>query len=300
MKDIVWCRNEKCRFWVTPDDRFCPNCGIGYPVIPANIRNIQTSATFASFGVAALAGFLLFSWAGILYGTLFLGPVLAKLADWAFKKKYFGKRKPGESLAELYRRVTSRLEDLEKRSARVVDSVRELKSAAAEKNRDLIARLEKTKSLLDEQANHYLSKQREIEFRRLQNSLRPMIEPVSDEDPRRIDEKLKALKTMRGTWEKTVKAWESGYKGDEYPPGLQKWVKKLRNLIDNTDKIHAGLVERHAAASLKDVSRLEAASEDLFEDYKEISEGVDVPAVKLSIDQLEEEQLRLEAEKEIL
>lgn len=169
----------KCKFWVTRQEKYCPNCGVYEPQRKAMKKWATDDYIGLSFvfllPIASLIGisYLTNAWqlGGLIALIALFFSIIASIVipmfinEWLFATN--------SSLRKDERMISQRLREIETREQQIL-SVEKVVKAESVREEKMLDALEKAKSLLDDQRQRYEVKQWMIELLRWQNKLEPL------------------------------------------------------------------------------------------------------------------------------
>lgn len=319
----------QCRFYVSPRDARCPNCGLLEPLKEFESESVGHASASGADNLLAITAIFLSVVSSVTLSETMPGlwcvtPFIIIGAIWfvSFSNKRAMKNaaakskeialhnhvrrvSPPESLAYKQDLINRRLTELRERQKKIKSVLERAKQNAGEKWSAVVETLNSTARVLNTQQARYSLKQSEIELVRWQNSLAPLLSDAEDLSYEQLDARLKQLERARFAG----KQWLEEFRAHSAPLGETIEVKHLReratDVLVSINTLHEAYVARQAADALKgitifdDTAIANSSIGNLLHASDAFNIHVAITDFSAGFDELEMEYARLQSESEI-
>lgn len=321
------CRN--CDFWVTRQDKHCPNCGVVEPRAgglmldpipdgdPAGLvenppateaaRALVGGVLGAIFGASIVGG-----GPGVAVGVA-LGVVAGVNMDMMFgfpfpadqsARRFLGSTVPTSCLRQDEQTIQQRLEAITAREKQLGEArQRVLAEGEAGQWQTVRVTLESASQILRRQRERYRAKLWEIALVRWQNTLEPLTSDWDDLSHEECNRRLQTVASARTRGEAFLREWEQA--DLTATPEGQDRISRLRAALDTCEQLRQALVVQQAALAVRGIAPVDEAMQpvlspgaslkqlDLFNARAAIGE------FSSAFGELEAEYARLQSEEEM-
>jgi rubrerythrin len=277
------CRN--CDFWVTRQDKHCPNCGVVEPRAAGYIIEARDDRAEAllrddppmSEGARALLGGLMGAilgagivggGAGVAVGVA-IGVVAGVNVDMLWDSYSRGETTPRNHfgppatahttcLRQDERTIQQRLEAIAAREKQLAEARQRVEAeGAAQQWRTVRAALESAAAILCRQRDRYRAKLWEIALVRWQNTLEPLTGDWDHLTHEECSRRLQGLAAARERGENLLREWEHGEL--TATSAGQECTARLREVLGTCEQLRQALVVQQAALAVKGIAPLDEA-----------------------------------------
>lgn len=326
----IECRAQQCSFLTTPQDKYCPNCGIPKPLLHTS-EDYLTSLVFRPsrhrwlFATASILVFLLASAILLeraadpkvrvvdLSSLFFLAVIIAMSAVWGgfvlLKSVYVKSRQLGvchnPNLKQIEHIIHQRLSAIKEQEDRVDIVLPRVRQNTGEHWNVAGGRLEGAKVTLKQQRGRYITKLLEIETVRWQNKITSLIEDLDSLTFEQNNSRLEVIDTMREQGVEIRIRLESLQHEFGSTLEMQQLLERLDETLLSCWKIHEALVGRQAVIALEGVAPLKDAvlptSTPLgtLKSLEAFNSQVAITDFSSSFEELEAEYFRMKSEEEL-
>lgn len=297
-------RCGSCRFWVTEQDRHCPNCG--------NYRPYRTQDDLQRFSwLGAVLGLVLFValaspgldlgalWGALLSmlaGIVVMQPFLALVLDF---RDLFLRVKPSfqryeAALRRRLRETDGALDRLDAVLARVRSGLPETEQAR------IAPPLVESREFYVRHRDGHRLKLFEIELARWINEVEPLSERLDRLSYHSCERRLETLEGLRARGQSMAEDWRLA--GLDPVEGGPQAAARLHNALAAADELRQALIARQAQAVLEGVrpatvfSQSPSAVPALHERFEQFTARSEVGQFRLELDELEAQHQRLRSE----
>jgi hypothetical protein len=245
---------RECGFWVTPQDKHCPDCGIVRPQAGAEVVNRLAPLNLVGTILAALFGLILGGMTRL--PIVALACAIACALIWRSKGLSARARRWSEraasSLAQDEQVILQRLEALQERGKRLVDVKRRVEAEEpAEHWQQLLTDLARAAGALHRQRERYRAKLWEIALVRWQNVLEALVSGWDRLTHDECDRRLQRLDAARTRGEAMLREWELADLAAT--PDAQGCIERLRHALESCEPLRQALVAQQAMLAVQGV-----------------------------------------------
>jgi len=330
---------HRCGFWITSQDRFCPNCGTeepqDYDLAVEQERTffdlVQCLWTWVIWAMAAFVG-LFVAWAlkgviGGIIGLVVAGGVIAishaihlsqclafLTATTSRREKISHESFTDLDLGQYWHIIQQRLNDLKNREKQFAQArQRAEQEGTAGRLQTIKEALDRAAAILRRQRQRYCIKAWEIALALWQISLEPLTVNWNSLTYEECEHRLQALSAAQERGEIMLRKCQQGEWNLMEPvdrelsatPEGQALIASLRKTLAACQELRQGLMAKQAALALKSVAPLEEAIHPAtlpytpFDNLDRFNARAAIGEFTSGFRELEEEYARLKAEERI-
>lgn len=302
---------EKCKFWITEQENYCPNCN------EYNLKRISQYPLILSFIYWAVITILLLraQWVNTLNIAIIVAIIngliggILLIAFGIIIERFYGikniwARKPTSCLTHDEQIINQRLKELTSREQPMRGIYQRAQQIRDVQQRQKIGNtLASAISALHAQRDQYQAKLWEIQLIRWHNALKPLLNSYNARTKKEYEYLYRELESIFKEGEKLLQVWKNDALA-QTSEGKRNIIR-LQEALASSDQMYQDLVAQQAVDAIKEVSRFEKISEAGYEKTSAIEQIdifktlPDVDAFSLGLSQLENEYFRLKSEEEI-
>ncbi len=253
MQILLPCRSKHCSYYVLPTTDYCPNCGIRWPILPNHLERARDFYSWAIFLTPGVVGALFFAQtegflvilSGFVFGLIIIGGPLAKAAERILDQLYYSRIKQDDCLRHYRRLIETRVHSLRELLRTLEQSKKTAKSTSAK-------RFRKT---LEDLANDYLNKRREIEISLVLNHVQYLLYQLATlDDQLELKDAWQDVTSLRQSLSNTIKGWETNHVGARSTPALDASLKKAKSILQKTGEVETKAKGVYTAIASKEIT----------------------------------------------